>query len=597
MGDQHWEGRGTPWEHDPGPPRNRRWLRLFGDTPNYRGIGKALSGRDLFRWHFGPMFYRGRLGDGQVKVLVVGQEGAQDESLSHRAFTGGTGARMQHFLGHLGIVRSYLFLNTFVYPIFGQYVGLLPKLAQHPASPIARHRGELFDYVTERNELRLAVAVGKAAQESMATWVQAHGGTADPGRLHLADASVISPDLHIVGVRHPGGATDAGATAEIVKSFKDAITRVHGWLEDDPGWLPVDAGGERRSAAAFTYSSAPIPFRDLPYGAAWRLGRGGTSSNRRDGQRAIQLFSSKGRYNNSGHRLTYGNAPGGSLDGYSAPPGDLAWEPPRATPDEFDAGPGATFERLLQGGLAGFAWPDWGALGLQAAPSLGTGPIYRGRLAEPSILVLADQESHDDIFTMRAVTGEAGQRLQAFLTAAGLTRRYGILRVLPVDTLQDASARVRAAVDSADVRALYAEAVRRSDPRVVLLVGPLARRIGDHVVPDGTPVVTMKARRESGADASWRAALTELEALTYPRDITAPSFDYAGEREQIPRQDLPYGTLRWQATSGDRAQRPTRDGAASFDYYKITMPSWASALAPPPLSSAEAEAIEELGEE
>src|SRR5262245_28734935 len=140
MGDEHWDGRGTPWEHDPGPPRNRSWLRLFAETPNYRGIGVAFGGHELFRWHFGPMFYRGRLGDGQVKVLVVGQEGAQDESLSHRAFTGGTGARMQHFLTHLGIVRSYLFLNTFVYPIFGQYVGRLPTLAQHPSSPIARHR-------------------------------------------------------------------------------------------------------------------------------------------------------------------------------------------------------------------------------------------------------------------------------------------------------------------------------------------------------------------------------------------------------------------------------------------------------------------------
>ena len=76
--------------------------------------GNALTGKDEFRWHFGPMFYRGRLGDHEIKVLIVGQEGAQDESLSHRSFTGGTGARMQHLLTHLGITRSYLFANTFV---------------------------------------------------------------------------------------------------------------------------------------------------------------------------------------------------------------------------------------------------------------------------------------------------------------------------------------------------------------------------------------------------------------------------------------------------------------------------------------------------
>ena len=142
MWEQYWEDRGSPWEYDPGPAKNRSWSRLFAETPNYRGFGIAMSGNEEFRWHFGPMFYRGRLGDQQVKVLIVGQEGAQDESLSHRSFTGGTGGRMQHLLNHLGINRSYLFLNTFVYPIFGQYDGLLPIIAQHPASPIAQHRNE-----------------------------------------------------------------------------------------------------------------------------------------------------------------------------------------------------------------------------------------------------------------------------------------------------------------------------------------------------------------------------------------------------------------------------------------------------------------------
>ena len=188
--DDYWNGRGVPWEHDPGPPPEGRWASLFAETPNYRGFGKAMSGSEEFRWHFGPMFYRGRLGDHQVKVLIVGQEGAQDESLSHRSFTGGTGARMQRLLNHLGIDRSYLFLNTFVYPIFDQYNGLLPTIAQHPASPIAQHRTKILDYAAARNDLQLVVAVGRAAKESMASWVKAHGGTADAEQLHLADASV-----------------------------------------------------------------------------------------------------------------------------------------------------------------------------------------------------------------------------------------------------------------------------------------------------------------------------------------------------------------------------------------------------------------------
>ena len=73
---------------------------------------------------------------------------------------------MQFVLNRLGVTHSYLFLNTFVYPIFSQYNGLLPKLAQDPRSPIARHRGELLDYVLDRNDIRLVIAVGDAAKKT-----------------------------------------------------------------------------------------------------------------------------------------------------------------------------------------------------------------------------------------------------------------------------------------------------------------------------------------------------------------------------------------------------------------------------------------------
>ena len=116
----------------------------------------------------------------------------------------------------------------------------------------------------------------------------------------------------------------------------------------------------------------------------------------------IQIFSEHGKYNNDGHTLSYQGSVAGTATGYDAPAGDLAWEPPRSAHADFDRGPGTKFAQLLQGGLAGFAWPDFKSFGLKCAASFGTGPIYRGRLDKPSILVLADQESHDDLFTMRA---------------------------------------------------------------------------------------------------------------------------------------------------------------------------------------------------
>lgn len=593
MWDSLWTNRGKPWEFDPGPPVGGRLNQLFAETPNYRGIGVAWSGKEEFRWHFGPMFYRGRTQPGAARVLIIGQEGAQDESLAHRSFVGGTGGRMQHVLTQLGITHSYLFMNTFVYPIFGQYDAGLRPLAQDPRSPIVKHRHALFDEVIATQDIRLVIAVGTAAKESVATWVKAHGGHAEPAKLHEADGSVLAPKVRVIGVLHPGGAGKGGSVSAIVADFRTAIGRIAAWISDDANWLPEDADGHRAAPSAYKYTSSPIPFRDLPFGSPWRIGFGTTTSNRKDGQRAIQLFSSKGKYNNKGVTVHYANALAGSADGYSDESGDLPYEPPRPSFEQYDAGPSAPLAALLQGGDAAFPWPDFTTLGLPGHPSLGFGPIYRGRLTNPSILVLADQTSPDDLFTGRALTGDGGQRLQAFLAAAGITKRYAVVRCLPVDALAAPPATVRAGVDDLKVRALHAEIIKRAKPKVVLAVGTGATRLAGNVAPVGTPVVTMKAWGTSGALADWQRALNDLKALTYTKDKTA-TFIYDGLRAQIPRIDLPYGTLRWQASSGDRAIQATVASQPSPDYFKIAMPAWAFALEPTALTESEKAAVESL---
>ena len=129
---------------------------------------------------------------------------------------------------------------------------------------------------------------------------------------------------------------------------------------------------------------------------------------------------------------------------------------------------------------------------------------------------------------------------------------------------------------------------------MLLFVGPLAQRLRDHVTPgrdtgrDDEVAPSDRRRRQLArrAHSARRAGL--------PRDIASPTFDYHGEREQIPRRDLPFGTLRWQGSSGDRAQRPTRSGSPSFDYYKVSMPAWAASLGATPLSPSEAAAADVL---
>ena len=392
----------------PGPARRTGGgPSLFAETPNYRGLGKAVIGREEFRWHFGPMFYRGRLTDGGVKVLVIGQEGAQDESLGHRSFVGGTGARMQHVLHHLGITRSYLFLNTFVYPIFGQYNGdAARRWPRTRDSPIVQAPPRASSTrCWPRNDLRLVIAVGTAAKESVVTWVTSRGGACPAGPPDVSrftPAGVLGPRTKAVGVLHPGGAAARRSTSAIIADFKRALgaDRASG-PADDPGVAaaPIPAA-TRQPAGAYKYKSDPIPFRDLPFGTCWRLGRGGTSSNRKDDQRAIQIFSDGGALQRPrAHRPTRRRRRARN-EGYDDDAGDLPYEPPRAAARRLRPGP------VGRAGAAAAGRPSPASRGptsppsaCRAHPSFGTARSTAAGSAGVSVLVLADQESHDDLFT------------------------------------------------------------------------------------------------------------------------------------------------------------------------------------------------------
>ena len=588
----YWKDRGSPWEYHPGPPENRRWAELFARTPNYRGLGKSNLGKEVFRWHFGPVFYRGRLEDHAVKVLVVGQDGAQDESLAHRSFTGGTGSRMQYFLNYIGITESYLFLNTFIYPIVGQYDDGMASLAQDPQAPIAKHRHDVFNYVLDLNDVHLIIAVGNAAKESIVTWVRSRGGTCSQGaaNVSLCTSEALGPLTKIVGVMHPGAAGQGGSAAAILADFKKALAKIKSWMDADPAWLPPDAAGSRMFDQPYKYRSAPIPFRDYPYGVPIRLGRGGTSSNRKDGQRSIQIFSARGVYNAGGVKLKYIDPGGGNQEGYWEEPGDVPYEPPKTNFTEYDSGPGSPFARLMMGGETGLEWPDFTLLGATAHPSFGTGPIYRGRLGQAYVLILADQQDHDDLFSGRALTGESGQRMQVFLQNIGILKSYVIIRILPVDTLDLSEAGIASIVNHAQTKKVYqaiVDKIRTENPdlKLVLTFGPHAQTLSQSLSLGSLPVIRLKAWKEQGALQDWQGRLPAIGQIAYKKDTANPSLVYNGQKGQIPRFDLPYGTLRWQGSSGGRARRPVdlSTNRLSPDYYKLIVPDWVFQLKPLPL--------------
>jgi len=72
-----------------------------------------------FRVEWGPIFYRGRL-DGTARVLCVGQDPAQNEAIVRRILIGVAGHRVQGFLAKLGLDRSYVMINAFLYSVYNQ---------------------------------------------------------------------------------------------------------------------------------------------------------------------------------------------------------------------------------------------------------------------------------------------------------------------------------------------------------------------------------------------------------------------------------------------------------------------------------------------
>ena len=292
--------------------------------------------------------------------------------------------------------------------------------------------------------------------------------------------------------------------------------------------------------------------------------------------------------------LAYSDLAFGDQKGYEAAPEDVPYEPPKHRHGEYDTGPGDEFARLFMGGQPGLEWPDFNTLGANAHLSFGTGSIYRGRPDEAYALILADQQSHDDLFTGRALTGEAGQHMQPFLEAIGLKKAYLILRVLPVDTLDLSVSRVRSIIDHSQVRKVYQAMVdlvraRNDDLGIMLTFGRHADHLARNLNMSGLPRVALKAWKDSGAPADWQNQLNDIRETSYRREISNPSFDYDGRRGQIPRYDLPYGVRRWVGTSGDRA-RQARDQSTSKpspDYYKLFVPDWVYALDPEALSPEE----------
>jgi hypothetical protein len=208
-----------------------------------------------FRTEWGPVFHRGRL-DGSARLLVVGQDPAQHEVIARRTLVGGAGHRIQGFIEKLGLTRSYVMVNTFIYSVYGQGGGNRHK----NNAAIAAYRNRWFDALLP-GSIQGVVALGQLADFAWQQWRATPTGAAFTGT-YVPITHPTQPESSAHGNRagccHYEDAPRVECRARLLK----------------PVITPDVARPLVRYGTAFTPAELPdIPQQDFPAGSpAWMCG-------------------------------------------------------------------------------------------------------------------------------------------------------------------------------------------------------------------------------------------------------------------------------------------------------------------------------------
>jgi hypothetical protein len=222
-------------EFDPGP--TGAFATHWDNRPSYSSV------KARFRMNWGPIYYRGRL-DGSAKVIIIGQDPAADENVARRILVGSAGQRAQGFLRKLGLNKSYVMVNTFLYGLKGQVDAEAKTILA--STPIKNWRNQLLDML-KTSQTQAVVAFGTGAHLAVDLWPGAAG-------------------LFVAKPLHPSYRDDAGLRADW-----------NTWLPQIRSHVTPDVPPDMTPYAGSTFKKADlenIPPRDLPFGVPKWMGTG-----------------------------------------------------------------------------------------------------------------------------------------------------------------------------------------------------------------------------------------------------------------------------------------------------------------------------------
>ncbi|HWD79255.1 MAG TPA: uracil-DNA glycosylase family protein [Kribbella sp.] len=219
---------------------------------------------------------------------------------------------------------------------------------------------------------------------------------------------------------------------------------------------------------------------------------------------------------------------------------------------EFDPGPPVAVAEHF-GNVPAYAdfrkffWYDWGPV------------FYRGRLdGTARLLAVASDPGPTERVAGRTLVGDAGQRVQGFLTKLGLTRSYTLVNAYSYALIPSRAQQAMPLLSRPDHlswRNTLFDLITGPPLQAIVAFGVQARSAVR--LWDGKPHVPVfevphpSSRSPKVLLDGWRAAITELRGIVTPDpdgDNTGSNYgtkfaesDYA----PIPARDLPFGVPPW----------------------------------------------------
>ena len=204
-----------------------------------------------FRTEWGPIFHRGRL-DGSARVLVIGQDPAQHETVIRRVLVGEAGRRLQGFLGKLGITRSYVIVNTFLYSVYGSV-----RAETRRDQRLVDYRNRWLDALLLDKGIEAVLALGGAADEAWQMWK----GTPQGHAFTVPYAAVTHPTQPESSAKGDKGKL-AEATKKLLSNWNVGLQTLAPAIAHPDSATPLVLYGDAWSDG----DRLPVPEFDFPAG-------------------------------------------------------------------------------------------------------------------------------------------------------------------------------------------------------------------------------------------------------------------------------------------------------------------------------------------